>query len=373
MSIVFAHDHKFRKINGKIYSPGGLPNDVFSRYTDVFGEVTVIARIIREKNENPKYSQITNSQVKICEKAVLKEAVAKSDGVIARLPSVIGALAVREARRQKKPYLVEAVGCAWDAYWNYGVKGKLVAPLAFLLMRSQVKKAPFVIYVTNQFLQKRYPTNGKQANCSNVNIQKTDTEVFEKRIGRIKQNVSPIIIGTTAAIDVPYKGQRFVVEALKIEKEKGNTQYEYQMVGGGDGSIIAEYAKEADVEEQVVVLGSMPHEQVLSWLDNIDIYIQPSLQEGLPRALIEAMSRGLPCIGTNAGGTGELLEKQYLINTGKKNLIPANMARTIEIISDPAEMKKQAERNFKEANTYYIDTIINEKRKAIFSEFKSGF
>lgn len=373
MSIVFAHDHKFRFINGKIYSPGGLPNDVFTRYTDMFGDVTVIARIIREEKENSKYSQITNGQVKICEKDALKEAVAKADGVIARLPSVIGALAVKEARKQNKPYLVEAVGCAWDAYWNYGIKGKLIAPFAFLLMRSQVKKAPFVIYVTNQFLQKRYPTNGKQTNCSNVNIARTSAEVLERRIERINKKRLPIIIGTTAAIDVPYKGQRFVAEALKLEKEKGNAQFEYQLVGGGDGSKIAEFSKQRGIKEQVVILGSMPHEKVLSWLDNIDIYIQPSLQEGLPRALIEAMSRGLPCIGTNAGGTGELLEKQYIIRTKKKDMIAVNMAKALETISTPEEMKKQAERNFNEANTYYIDTIINEKRRAIFSEFKSGF
>lgn len=372
MSIVFAHDHKFRRINGMIYSPGGLPNDVFSRYTKVFGEVTVIARVLEEEAENPKYSQITDEKVKILEKDSLSTAIREADGVIARLPSTIGSLAVREAKKQNKPYLVEAVGCAWDAYWNYGIKGKIIAPIAFILMRVQVKQAPFVIYVTNQFLQKRYPTKGRQTNCSNVNISKADEEVLKNRIEKIHSENSPIVIGTTAAIDVPYKGQRFVMDALKV-MGNGQRSYKYQMVGAGDNSWLAEYAKQLELEMQVETLGSMPHVKVLDWLDTIDIYIQPSLQEGLPRALIEAMSRGLPCIGTNAGGTGELLEKQYIISTKKKDQIGSSIATALEKISLPVEMKRQAKRNFLEANTNYIDTIIEKKRTEIFTEFKNSF
>lgn len=372
MSIVFAHDHKFRMINGKMYSPGGLPNDVFARYTSIFGNVTVIARIIKENKENPKYSQITNSRVDILEKYALKDAVGKADGVIARLPSVIGSLAIREAKKQKKPYLVEAVGCAWDAYWNYGLKGKVIAPFAYLLMKIQVKQAPFVLYVTNHFLQNRYPTKGRQTNCSNVNIPKTDETVLNNRLEKIVEEKAPVIIGTTAAIDVPYKGQRFVIDALKIEKAKGNTRFLYQLVGGGDSSGITEYAKQLGLEAQVEILGSMPHEKVIDWLDTIDIYVQPSLTEGLPRAMIEAMSRGLPCIGTNVGGVGELLDEKYIISTKKKSKIGSLIGEALIKLKADSEMEDQAKKNFYEANSY-IDTIIDDRRTAFFQEFKKTF
>ena len=65
---------------------------------------------------------------------------------------------------------MEVVGCPWDAYWNYSLKGKIVAPFATYMMKRRVKSAPFVLYVTNKFLQKRYPTKGKKINCSNVEL-----------------------------------------------------------------------------------------------------------------------------------------------------------------------------------------------------------
>ena len=42
------------------------------------------------------------------------------------------------------------------------------------------------------------------------------------------------------------------------------------------------------------------------------VYIQPSRIEGLPRALIEAMSRGCACVGSSVGGIPELLNNQYI-------------------------------------------------------------
>ena len=60
MKLLFAHDHKFRMIQGKIYSTGGLSDDALIRYTKTFGKVTVLSRIINEENTQKKYSEITN-------------------------------------------------------------------------------------------------------------------------------------------------------------------------------------------------------------------------------------------------------------------------------------------------------------------------
>ena len=172
---------------------------------------------------------------------------------------------------------------------------------------------------------------------------------------------------------MPYKGQRFVIEALQAEKAMGRDSFVYQMVGGGNASALQANASQLGVEEQTVFLGSMPHEKVIEWLDTIDVYIQPSLQEGLPRALIEAMSRGLPCIGTNAGGTGELLEPDYIISTRRTEKIGRDIAAALERLCSPGEMERQAKRNFVEANANYIDTIIEKKRLDMFREFQKTF
>ena len=54
----------------------------------------------------------------------------------------------------------------------------------------------------------------------------------------------------------------------------------------------------------------------MDYYDSIDIYVQPSKQEGLPRAVIEAMSRGCPVLGTDIAGIPELIQERCLFKKG---------------------------------------------------------
>src|SRR5699024_2882945 len=49
---------------------------------------------------------------------LIEEQVVKSDYVIARLPSIIGSIAVNIAKKYNKKYLIEVVGCSWDTFSN---------------------------------------------------------------------------------------------------------------------------------------------------------------------------------------------------------------------------------------------------------------
>src|SRR5699024_742855 len=132
-----------------------------------------------------------------------------------------------------------------------------------------------------------------------------------EKISRMKKN-EKIVIGTTAALDVRFKGQQYIIKALSELKKQGATNFEYQLVGSGSASYLESVAKKYNISNQVKILGSMTHEDVFDWLENIDIYTQPSRQEGLPRALIEAMSRGLPSFGARTAGIPELLEDDFI-------------------------------------------------------------
>ena len=235
------------------------------------------------------------------------------------------------------------MGCPWDSLWNYGIKGKIIAPFFYLKTKYEVKNAPWVLYVTNKFLQNRYPTNGKNIGCSDVVLENLDEAIIKKRIQKIKRNTKKLILGTIAAVDVKYKGQQDVIRALGILKHISNINYEYQIVGNGDISYLKKFAQKYNVENQVVFLGGLPHEKIFSWLDDIDIYIQPSKQEGMPRALIEAMSRGLPAIGTIVGGIPELLPKNCLCAKSSKKV--KEIVGLLKDIEQEA-MLKQAEYNF---------------------------
>ena len=267
-----------------------------------------------------------------------------------------------------KPYIIEVVGCVWDSFWNKGTVGKLLAPCLYIKTKKEIYQCKYVIYVTKAFLQKRYPSSGKNINCSNVCLQHTDDRVLARRLLKIDalSTKSKIIIGTIAALDIKYKGQQYVIRAISYLKKQGYSNFEYHLVGGGNQLFLKKLVKKYDLEENIRFIGPIEHEKINIWLDSIDIYIQPSRQEGLPRALIEAMSRGLPCLGAKTAGIPELLNTQCIFsNTHNNYKIIAKMLNCLTT----DKMKKLAKENFINAKDYEEEKI-NKIRFSFFNDFK---
>ena len=370
MNLLIVHGHKFRKINSKIFSPGGLPDNVLNRYVDLFGNVTVIGRIIDEKEAKDNYCIIENPKIKVVDNTSMESLVKKSDALIIRLPSINGYKAVHLSKKYKKPYLIEVVGCIWDAYWNYGLKGKIVALPAMLIMKYSVKYAPYVVYVSQNFLQRRYPTIGKNVGVSDVSLMKLNESVLSARLAKIEKKMGKLVIGTIASVDVPYKGQEYIIRAIPEMIKCLNREIEYQMVGGGNKEKLLSIAKEYNVDEYVKFLGVISHKKVFEWLDSIDVYIQPSLQEGLCRALVEAMSRGLPCAASRAGGNPEILDNKFIFSINNKRKTQKKIRKVVEYLIEQNIMKDQAKRNFEHALNFFEKSILEVKRNKFYNIFR---
>lgn len=68
---------------------------------------------------------------------MMEEEIKNADALIVKLHSKIAECAIKYARKYKIPYLVEVVGCPWDAYWNHSLKGKIVAPMMTLSTKEK--------------------------------------------------------------------------------------------------------------------------------------------------------------------------------------------------------------------------------------------
>lgn len=370
MKVLFVHDHKFRLVKNKLYSTGGLSDEVLSRYTSIFGEVTVIARVVKEENADEKYSLIKNPLVNIIDGQKLKNKnflshVENADCIISRMPSFYGAQVIKLAKKLNKPYLIEMVGCPWDSLWNHSWKGKLVAPYLTHVTKKTSKNASHVLYVTNKFLQQRYPTTGKSIGCSDVALQQSNDKTLENRLLKIKdleKHKKPIILGTIAAVNVKYKGQQYIIEALSDLRNCG-FDVEYHVAGSGDQKYLIDIARKNNVLDKVKFLGSLPHLEIFSYLDCLDIYIQPSKQEGLPRALVEAMSRACPSIGSETGGIPELLNNKFIFKRGSSNDF-IKVFKTMDIEA----MKAEAISNFEKSKEYNF-TKLNDERNKFYNDF----
>lgn len=270
------------------------------------------------------------------------------------------------AKRYDKKFMSFVVSCAWDAFWNHGWQGKLLAPYKFLRSRYTIKHSDYVLYVSNEFLQKRYPTDAKyQAGCSNVKIPLLDDKILDERFKFLEQwDGKELHIATTAAVDVVYKGQQYVMRAMYELKKKGIKNIHYHLLGGGNNNRLASLAKQYSIEDRVHFHGSVPHDEIFSLLDTMHIYIQPSLQEGLPRSMVEAMSRGLLCIGANTAAIPELIQPRYV--THRKSY--SDIASLLESVTRE-ELIEQGKINFAEAKKYQ-DSVINERRNTFFDKVK---
>lgn len=291
---------------------------------------------------------------------IFEEQIKNADAVIIRMPN---SRLVNLCKKYNKQYAVEVVGCVWDALWNHSFKGKILALPNFIDLKKTVRNAPFVLYVTDKFLQERYPAKGVTVGCSNVLLRKLDDAVLQKRLDKIKNHSGRIILGTAAALNVKYKGQRFVIRALAELKRQGLTNYEYQVIGGGDASALLAEAKKADVAEQVKIVGLLNHDRVFEWLEAIDIYVQPSLQEGLPRSVVEAMSCGLPCMGTDIAGIPEIVDESMLFKRKGSHEI-AEILKGL----DKEKMLELSQKSFEKAKGFERDAL-NKKRRDFYMEF----
>lgn len=300
-------------------------------------------------------------------KQIIRNAIVhnKIDFLICHVPSDNSYHAIHCALKIGLPYITVVVGCAWDAMWNYDWRGKILALPAYLRLRHFVSKSPYVIYVTKEFLERRYPSDGRVTNASNVQISELNDSIIERRIKKInKSNFDCLRIVTVADVDVKYKGQEYVIKALSELKKISNVNYVYYLIGGGNSSYLNKIANKYGVQDCVRFVGALSHDKVLEQLDEMDICIHPSKQEGLPRALIEAMSRALPSIGTKVAGIPELLPQRNLVRKGSVS----DIVSAILQISNKEVMLEDAKRNFVIAADY-SDNIINQRRRSLIQEF----
>lgn len=302
--------------------------------------------------------------------AIVQKQIRKSDVVVLRTQSSIAQLALKYIRKYRKPYIIESVGCSWDSYWNHGMFGKFVAPYMYIKTRSAIASADYVYYVTTQFLQKRYPTHGKTVCCSNVVLEPLEEWTLEDRLQKITafDPRKKLILGTAAALDTRYKGQEYVIEALKDLIEAGyNVEYHLAggMTGAKENTFLMDLVEKCGMSDRVVFCGSLAANQMADYYDSLDIYIQPSKQEGLPRAVIEAMSRGCPVIGTNIAGIPELVQEQFLFRKGSKMDLVKALYRMLN-----SNLSEIATENFNKAREYEKDRL-RIKREKFYDKFLS--
>ena len=163
------------------------------------------------------------------------------------------------------------------------------------------------------------------------------------------------VVGTVGRL-TPVKGQRYLLEAAtKVLQQRPDTAFVFL----GDGELLTELTEMASslgIKDHVKFLGWRP--DVADVMATFDVFVLPSLNEGMGKVLVEAMAMGKPIIASNVGGIPDL------VTHGLNGLLvpPADadaMADAIVTLhGDPSKAKRMAEKGNLIAAGYSVDAMI---------------
>lgn len=122
---------------------------------------------------------------------------------------------------------------------------------------------------------------------------------------RLGLNDKDIVIGNVAHLS-KQKGHKFLFQTINSNFELRRSNIKYLLIGKdfSNGEILRLALQMTGAN--ISVLG--PRTDIYAILSALDIFILPSLWEGLPTAVLEAMAVGLPVIASDTGGLSELID-----------------------------------------------------------------
>ena len=374
MKLLFITDNGFSYSNGEYYY-NNANTEHYKLATRYFEDVVFIARnnnydsssnIIDKKYTTHLVDSITNvkkmigNYIKI--KKIIEKEIKTTDLVMCF--GLNGNLAYNIAKKNKVPTFVFVGADHYEILLNIGPPiNKLIAPLYKMINKKNIKKAEYVHYVSNDLLEK-YPTNNKYIVSSDASII-VEKKIIDRRIQRIleKNTNDNIKIGLIGYTHNRIKGIDTAIRALATLGEG----YELDIVGRGNPEWLVQIAEECKVNEKINFKGTMKREELFDWLDCVDIYIQPSRTEGMPRATLEAMSRGCATIGTKVGGLVDLIHEEDIIEIDDSNQLAK---RIISIGQKKEKLIEKSMYSYRVATKYHPD-ILNDIKNTFYKEIIS--
>jgi glycosyltransferase involved in cell wall biosynthesis len=383
--VVSCDQHFDRTPDRQIWTDGQFPYLFWTRYLNVFDSVRVVARV-RDITRRPAGQQCASGigvsflrvpdyrgpeqyllrMVSIV--SAMAKAVQTDDAVILRTPGAMDGWALKHLQKEGRPYGVEVVADPYDVFSPRGVRHPL-RPLFRRWFTHRLRqvcgRACAAAYVTEQALQRRYPP-APQALVTHYSSVDLPPIAFVKapRKPPLAGFSKLIFVGTMAQL---YKGPDVLIDAVSKCVSEGR-DVKLVLVGSG--------RYRAELESRVVALGLADRvqfrgqlttpEAVRAELDQADLFVLPSRQEGLPRAMIEGMARALPCLGSTVGGIPELLPGEDLV---PPNDAAALAKKICEVLSDPARMARMSVRNLEKANEY--GETLDQRRHAFYSYIRT--
>ncbi len=376
---ITTEEHYLRTPDGKVWTVVGNGCEHFRRYLGAFDEVRVIGRVRDVSASGADWRRVDGERVSCAavpdytgaleylrarRKVIgaIRPAVGERDGILLRVGSQVAAC-VESGLREGRPFGLEVLGDSSEVF----APGAMSHPLRPFLrgwfarqLRDQCRRASAVSYVTGRVLQQRYPAREGAYVTSYVNLELGE-DAFADKARTFLVPPDPLRIVSVGAMARPYKGFDVLIEAVSA-CARGGLRCELSLAGDGVyRRSLEQLAESSGVGERVHFVGALPAgPAVRAQLDRADLFVLASKTEGLPKVVVEAMARALPCLGSAVGGIPELLDEDCLFPRGEA----AGLARLIgEVGRDPERLTRMSVSSL-DRSRRYADEVMDEKRQA---------
>lgn len=124
---------------------------------------------------------------------------------------------------------------------------------------------------------------------------------------RAREMGIPLRVACVGVLE-PRKNQRFLLEVFKQINAEQAQLYLYGT--GPDEQLLRETVRKEGMSDRVHFMGWVPSESI--WPE-VDLLLMPSLHEGAPNAVLEALGNGIPVLASDIPEHGEILQQEYLL------------------------------------------------------------
>jgi glycosyltransferase involved in cell wall biosynthesis len=200
-------------------------------------------------------------------------------------------------------------------------------------------------------------------NC--IDLKMIDEIKISKMDARLKLGISDGVVFGTVGRLVPTKGQAYLIEAFsRVQKKIPDSRL--MIVGNGPlFKKLTKQAEELNISSTVLFTGF--REDVLEIIRGVDVFVLPSLAEGLSIALLEAMASRLPIIASNVGGIPEVFGNSHCGRLVPPKDVTALSAAMIEIdMLDDNDKKDLGENGRKKIEEEFTVAVMVTKIQEVY-------
>lgn len=196
-----------------------------------------------------------------------------------------------------------------------------------------------------------------------VNPCLTDEELASRRSAAVtKQLTEPVRLVFAGELNAN-KNPRVAVDTVSELRARGITAH---LDVAGDGELVGllhEHVRECDLERHVVFHGAVPRSRLDEIYDACHFILLPSLAEGWPKVLSEAMAAGAIPIATAVGSIGDMLEQ---LGVGQARALPPHASdfadAIMEYVHDPVRWRAESDRALRAAPRFSYSAFLDAVR-----------